>query len=269
MTSLQSMIATFLFLAAAGCTAGEAAAPERRPGTGEGRSETATGAPVLVELFTSQGCSSCPPADRVLSELGNGDGIIPLAFHVDYWNSLGWQDPFSSSLWSTRQRDYAQVLPGGRVYTPQAVIQGRQHCVGSRRSCVDEAVAAIRAQPATARLEGALEEVGDDLLTVALAATSTTAEPLEAFVVLVEDALVTEVSRGENARRTLRNDHVVRRVARAFSLDGPRENGAVTAGTVSLELDPSWNRRNLGLVALLQNPRTREIRAVTRIPARL
>ena len=83
--------------------------------------------PVVLELFTSQGCSSCPPADELLTELGKHDDVIALAFHVDYWNHLGWRDPFSSRSWSRRQERYAAALFRGRVYTPQIVVDGRGH----------------------------------------------------------------------------------------------------------------------------------------------
>src|ERR1700681_1033381 len=108
-------------------------------GEGRGASDPAKGAPgrgpVVVELFTSQGCSSCPPADRLLSRL-QGDSrtagtVIPLAFHVDYWNRLGWSDPFSSAAWSERQMTYAKALHSNRIYTPQLVVGGRAECVGS------------------------------------------------------------------------------------------------------------------------------------------
>src|SRR5688572_22165851 len=87
-------------------------------------------APVLVELFTSQGCSSCPPADKLLSALRSdpqmAGRVIPLAFHVDYWNRIGWEDPFSSAQWTGRQQRYARALGNGsRVYTPQLVVNGR------------------------------------------------------------------------------------------------------------------------------------------------
>jgi len=264
MNRMQTLITATLFFTIAGCAAGEAAS-DRQEEKGVIETTAEGKALVLVELFTSQGCSSCPPADRVLSELGDGDGIIPIAFHVDYWNSLGWQDPFSSARWSTRQRQYARVMPTGRVYTPQAVIQGRQHCVGSRRGCVSEAVEEARRLGTTARLEGVLEKSEEGALQVAIAATSATEESLEAFVVLIENDLVTEIPRGENARRTLHNDHVVRRVTQALSLDGPTEANSAKVGRVTFELDPSWNRSHLGLVAFLQNPQSRAIQAVTRI----
>jgi hypothetical protein len=102
---------------------------------------------VVLELFTSQGCSSCPPADRLLSTLGARDGVVALAFHVDYWNYIGWRDPFSSAAATARQRRYGAAIAGGKVYTPMLVIDGREHVVGSIGSDVAAAVDRARAQP--------------------------------------------------------------------------------------------------------------------------
>src|SRR3954451_12913119 len=108
----------------------------------------------VVELFTSQGCSSCPPADRLLSQLSRDPRyqgkVIPLSFHVDYWNSLGWQDPYSSSRWSQRQQQYAaRVFHTNRIYTPQAVVNGRSECVGnSDEQVLGRINDALNAEPA-------------------------------------------------------------------------------------------------------------------------
>ena len=103
------------------------------------------GAPVVLELFTSEGCSSCPPADALISELGSSTkSVIPLAYHVDYWNHLGWADPFSSRQWSERQSDYARAMNLDGEYTPQMVIGGGWQCGGSDAGSIERAVAAAR-----------------------------------------------------------------------------------------------------------------------------
>ncbi len=103
------------------------------------------GAPVVLELFTSEGCSSCPPADALISELGSStESVIPLAYHVDYWNHLGWTDPFSSHQWSERQSDYARAMNLDGEYTPQMVIGGGWQCGGSDAGSIERAVAAAR-----------------------------------------------------------------------------------------------------------------------------
>jgi len=100
--------------------------------------------PIVLELFTSQGCSSCPPADALLTELAARDDLLPLAFHVDYWNRLGWHDAYSSSAFTGRQQAYAAHLPGGEVYTPQLVINGHLQAIGSDRRGVQAALAAAK-----------------------------------------------------------------------------------------------------------------------------
>ncbi|MEM6490988.1 MAG: DUF1223 domain-containing protein [Pseudomonadota bacterium] len=105
----------------------------------------AADAPVVVELFTSQGCSSCPPADEYLGELAGQPGVVALGWHVSYWDYMGWTDPFASDAFTQRQRDYAQEMGERMVYTPQMVIDGRKHAVGSDRETVAALIRAARA----------------------------------------------------------------------------------------------------------------------------
>ena len=100
--------------------------------------------PIVVELFTSEGCSSCPPADALLAELATRPEVLALSFHVDYWDRLGWKDPFSSAAATARQRHYAEILGLGNVYTPQIVVDGRWQAVGSDRGEVEHALDAAR-----------------------------------------------------------------------------------------------------------------------------
>lgn len=237
-----------------------AAAGEPPPAGGEG-------GPVVVELFTSQGCSSCPPADRLLSRLAAEPGtrgrVIALAFHVDYWNSLGWRDPFSSPRWSQRQHDYGRALGLDTVYTPQLVIGGRRECVGSREEDVRREIGRALAEPASGRVELTLTPAAATLRAAVRAwrVAPADGDPAVALVALVEDGLTTAVSRGENARRTLTNDRVVRRLERAFVL--PAVDGAEGAGEVEFKLDPVWNRARLSVVAFLQDPDSRAILGAT------
>jgi len=212
--------------------------------------------PIVVELFTSQGCSSCPPADRLLRELGQGSGgveVVPLAFHVDYWNYIGWNDPFSAKRWSERQRKYARQLPAGRVYTPQLVVAGRAHLVGSDARSVERALAeaAQRIPAAVVTLEARMA-TGDRAVEVRVAAELVHADGVrrELWVALRQSGLVTPVERGENARRTLENDFVVRRFEQALTLPG--NAGARQERRMSLEVEPEWDLEQLQVVAFLQ-----------------
>ena len=236
-----------------------AAAPS--PSTPSGTGGIATN-PVVVELFTSQGCSSCPPADRLLTQLGQdrelAGRVIPLSFHVDYWNSIGWRDPFSSADWSGRQNRYSEAFKlGGRVYTPQAVINGKSECVGSEEGEVRQRIAAALKAPADGRvalrlaLEAATVKASVD---ASLVGNASAARGFDVWVALYETNLTTAVGRGENAHRTLRNDYVVRRLVKAFTL--PVTPGAAHSGEVALAIDPSWKRNDLGVAAFLQDPTT-------------
>ena len=109
--------------------------------------------PVVVELFTSQGCSSCPPADELLGRLADREDVIALSLHVDYWDYLGWRDVFSSPAHTRRQRDYAGVMGERMVYTPQIVVQGREGMVGSHGNKVAAAIKRHAAEPAAAEVK--------------------------------------------------------------------------------------------------------------------
>jgi len=228
-----------------------AAAPDAEQGAA-----APAGAAVVVELFTSQGCSSCPPADRLLSELADDPDlagrVLPLSFHVDYWDHIGWKDPFSSPRWSARQRGYAEVLDG-RVYTPEVVVAGRRGMVGSRRGEVKEAVREALAAPPAAVVAIELGAAADGRLAVTASARILSAGDggQQLWVALWQDGLVTEVGRGENGGRTLLNDRVVRWLVRAAELPGTV--GATAEGRAVLHLDAAWPRRDLGVVAFVQD----------------
>ena len=227
-------------------------------------------APIVVELFTSQGCSSCPPADRLLTRLGSdgagGGRVIPLSFHVDYWNYIGWTDPFSSEAWSDRQRRYVRALGHDTLYTPALVIHGASQVVGAGAREILSEIARARRDPSSSavRVVVDLEETSDDALTMTLGTRVDGELPqggVDLIVAVFEERLVTRVARGENARRELRNDYVVRKLVRAFGVEGGR--GAEHEATTSVTLEPDWNRGQLGIAALAQDPRTLKIYGAT------
>lgn len=167
------------------------------------------GTPVLVELFTSEGCSSCPPADRLLARLASeqpvsGALVVALSLHVDYWNRLGWEDPFSSDRYSERQSAYARRFGARGVYTPQVVVDGRTEFVGSDERAARSAISdAAREPKAFVRLvpDGA----GAARVTVAGASAGA-----GVFLAVVEDGLSSDVTRGENAGKRLPHVAVAR-----------------------------------------------------------
>jgi hypothetical protein len=166
--------------------------------------------PLVVELFTSQGCSSCPPADAYLSELAARPGILALSMHVDYWNGLGWRDPFSSAEVTARQRDYVRTLNGRYVYTPQMVIGGRTHAVGSDRAKVAALIAAPRPDSAYGS-SLALSRRGPAALDIAIGEASFIGRAT-VWLVAFDNRHTTQVASGENGGRRLSYSNVVRAV---------------------------------------------------------
>ena len=224
---------------------------------------------VLAELFTSEGCSSCPPADDLLRRLiadqpVEGVEVIAISEHVDYWNRLGWRDPFSSPQFSQRQSAYARDLWPDQVYTPQIIVDGRARAVGSDwpavRQLLVEAARAPRATVTiTANRSGRAVSVRVAVrdVPVGLAAGS-----LQAIVAIVEDNLLTTVTRGENARRQLRHDAVVRHMAPIGNIDSTTSPAALSA---VLDLESSWSTEHLRLVVFLQDARTHHVVGVAAV----
>jgi hypothetical protein len=192
------------------------------------------GGPLILELFTSQGCSSCPPADRLLATFAKDPGLAPLSFHVDYWNGLGWADPYSSEAWTERQHMYARALGDTRVYTPELVVGGAAGLVGSSTGQIKMAIAkaqrpALLAATAT-WTPGALE------------ITTTAPADAEVLVAVYEAERTVKVPRGENSGETLSNSRIVRKLVRVAA--------AGKQGTIKVPLDPAW--KSVGAVAFAQ-----------------
>ena len=173
---------------------------------GEGLAQTADAAPVVVELFTSQGCSSCPPADAVLAGLAARDDVIPLALHVDYWDYIGWKDTFADPAFTRRQRAYARAAGVQTVYTPQMIVGGMDHAVGVREDEVDEMIRRLAARPAPVALD--LERRGAQVLVHARASAPL---PRGATVQLVRYHPLerVEIAVGENAGRVIDYANIV------------------------------------------------------------
>ena len=190
-----------LALSAAGFVLAGSAAPAAR----------AAERPVLLELFTSQGCNSCPPADALLGELARRPGVLALAFHVDYWNGLGWSDPYSSKLWTARQNDYAQRLGKHSIYTPQLVVDGAEDAVGSDRAGVDALIAGARRRAASGpAIETTTDATGRRIVRLG----SGDAARATVWLAGYDRSHITPVGRGENGGRTLTEYQVVRSLVR-------------------------------------------------------
>lgn len=210
--------------------------------------------PVILELFTSEGCSSCPPADSLLATLSRGQpvpgaDVIALELHVDYWNYLGWSDPFSSAAYSARQSAYGTAFGLRGSYTPQLVVDGHAELLGSDAGRAKEAIAAA-AQGPKARVTIAPKE---GKLVITVADLPGPREPASVWLAITEEGLHTDVPRGENAGARLAHGPIVRRLSRLGAAD-PGFSGEASAA-----LDPAWKRENVRAVVFVQRDRTLQI----------
>ena len=164
----------------------------------------------VIELFTSQGCSSCPPADRLIAEYADRDDLLALSLPVDYWDYLGWKDTLASHAFSERQRDYAAARGDGQVYTPQMVVDGREHIVGSNRPVVE---ATLKRDLADGLPVPITMTAGSDATTVTIgAAGAGEASRGTIWLAMYDRAVSVEIARGENSGRTITYSNVVRKL---------------------------------------------------------
>lgn len=236
--------------------------------SGVAAGEDATGTPtvpVVVELFTSQGCSSCPPADRLLAELAReqpvpGALIVPMSEHVDYWNRLGWTDPFSSTQFSDRQRTYAHAAGSRRIYTPQMMVDGRFGFVGSERKEALASIAKASMAPHAVVTLGACDEAASDSeicrdVEIRDLPAVTEGDSARVTYAVTESGLEVDVPSGENAGRELSHVAVVREMIDLGAITGD----GVFTGRVAIGIEPEWRRENLRLVVFVQERASRRI----------
>ncbi|HUE45963.1 MAG TPA: DUF1223 domain-containing protein [Aestuariivirgaceae bacterium] len=177
--------------------------------------------PVVMELFTSQGCSSCLPADALMAELGQRPGVIALSLHVDYWDYLGWRDTLGSPDCAQRQREYARRRGDGQVYTPQLIVSGQAAMVGSDRQGVLDAIAIARDHQASVSV--AIESRERELVVeVAAAPAGHLVADATVWVIAVVPSVVIDIRRGENAGRTVAYTNVVRKIIPAGMWHGDK-----------------------------------------------
>ena len=227
---------------------------------------------VVVELFTSEGCSTCPPADQVLSRLESprnpsvvrgkqapiplppGVEIIALGEHVDYWDQLGWKDRFSSPLFSARQQDYGRAFHLESVYTPEMVVNGQKEVLGSDSRAVQEAINRAAKEP---QAHVAIAMTSAQMVSFSVSKLPPGSHEAEMLLGVTESGLVTPVFGGENNGRQLRHAAVVRSLSSLGRLD-PTRPGEYS-GVAQLNLRQDWNRANLKLVLFVQDRVTQHI----------
>jgi len=220
--------------------------------------------PVLVELFTSEGCSSCPPADALLKRLSEtqpvaGAEVIALEEHVDYWNHLGWTDPFSTHAFSQRQDEYANSFGTDSVYTPQMVVDGQFELVGSRG---DEARKAIQKAAAEPKLQVTLSvnpksAPGKPILEIQLSNPNKiiVPNPAELWLAVTEANLQSDVKAGENSGEVLKHAAVVRSLRKVETL---RDASSYKSG-LDLAIDPKWKAQDLSAVVFIADKNSHKI----------
>jgi len=219
---------------------------------------------VIVELFTSEGCSSCPPADALLKELSErqkveGVQIVALEEHVDYWNHLGWKDPYSAAEFSQRQSDYARIFRKDGVYTPQMVVDGQIEFVGSRSLAAREAIQKAGNQPKAEIVlsAGANSSPGKPAFGVQVGSLTGLSVPgeTELWIAVTEKGLQTDVKAGENSGETLKHAAVVRSLRKIDTLRDPAGYNA----QIHPAIDPGWKKENLSVVAFLAEKSSHKI----------
>lgn len=211
----------------------------------------------LLELYTSEGCSSCPPADEWLGGLSNygPDKIVPLAFHVDYWDYIGWKDRFAKAEFSSRQRRAAAINHSSFVYTPQALFNGGDFR-DWQNNRLDQKIRQSQKQPAKADLSLALTTTDSgeiNINTTASIKSNESSKDADVFVAIYENNLKSTVKAGENSGRELRHDYVVR------TWLGPYRIGKDGMLQRHITLKPEWKDRNAGVATFIQNRKNGEV----------
>lgn len=220
---------------------------------GSCRAEQSATPLVVVELFTSQGCSSCPSADAYLADLAQRPGVLALSLHVNYWDYIGWPDPFASPLFTDRQRHYARQLGKSMVYTPQMVLNGRLEAAGNKRRRVERLIRRLQSGKESLTVPMVLEADSEGQLVVRLGPV---AEPSLAGALLMmrfDHETVTQVEQGENRGRRLRNVHVVRSLEKLGTWSGEGNQDSASRRRLPLR-GQDLATADQGLALLLQSP---------------
>jgi hypothetical protein len=222
----------------------------------------------LLELYTSEGCDSCPPTDRWVSALAqrglDRDRVVTLGFHVDYWNYLGWKDPYARAEYGARQRTASQRNKARVVYTPQLLLNGADYRPGRIREDIADRVGVINQGKPAATIRLKIAASGGALASEGAAAVTDPAQRggARAYLALYENNLSTDIKAGENRGKRLRHDYVVRTLAGPFAIDSRGE----IAFNHRFFLDPGWKTADLNLAAFVQNESTGDVLQALTLP---
>ena len=210
----------------------------------------------VLELFTSEGCSSCPPADEILRGVANQDNVFALSFHVTYWNKLGWKDAFSQKMFDERQYAYGRLMQSNGVYTPQLVVNGSEEFVGSRKSQTEKSIEKALSQTIEAGI--ILNKTLENNTIKAHYKLAGDFKNTVLNIALLERNIETKILRGENGGRTLKHDNVVREFQTI-------QINATGEGTISLNIPSGFKQKDSKIIAYLQNKDTWKIVAANKI----
>lgn len=228
--------------------------------------------PVLVELFTSEGCSDCPPADALLAVMDRRQpfasaDIIAVEEHVDYWDQDGWRDPFSSSKWTQRQNEYVFSQHTGSPYTPEMVVDGEEGFVGSKgaaaKAAIEKAAENKKARIEISEVEPATDKSVTLKISVGSLANVDPRETAEVFLAITETGLHSAVTAGENAGHELQHSPVLREM-KVIGVAGKNGQDGF-AGEQTVKFDPNWKLENLRAVAFVQDKKSRHVLGVAEI----
>jgi len=226
----------------------------------------ASPSPVVVELFTSEGCSSCPPADALLIRMAarqwpENEEIVALEEHVDYWDQLGWRDPFSSRQWTERQESYALEFRNGSVYTPQMVVDGRTEFIGSREAEAKRVIKELAGKAKTEVSVAPAKSNNDNqrfVVRVGKLVGENADDTSEVWLAITETGLHSVVTRGENAGEDLHHAAVVRTL-RKLGVANAKDPETSFTGEANVSFAQGWKRDNLRAVVFVQEKKNRRI----------
>ncbi len=212
---------------------------------------------VVLELFTSQGCSSCPPADRLLATYANREDIAALSFHVGYWNKLGWKDPFSDHLFTERQENYASSS-GSNVYTPQIIINGEKEMVGSEENKIEATIKQFQKQQTASQIIISEIKTGDNKISVTYSVKGKLNNSV-VNIALVQNKITTSIKAGENHGVTLTNYNVVRNFKTMSSITAEKNE-------TTIDMISGIDKKNCCIILYLQDVSSNKIYAAAKSP---
>jgi hypothetical protein len=228
--------------------------------------------PVVVELFTSEGCSSCPPADALLLKLEtaqsvHGANVIAIEEHVDYWNHDGWTDPYSSADWTQRQVDYVTHFKGQEPYTPQQIVDGQFEMSGGQEQKTEQAIQQSAAQPKTEITLTAANSSPDGTqlnVRVGKLTGNSDRDAAEVWMAITESGLASSVDAGENAGKNLRHASVLRSLHK-IGVANPKNDSAFESSQ-KVKFKSSWKRQNLQVAVFVQEKKSMRILGAAAVP---